>query len=271
MKIMNDFKKRIEDMCKPKEKIEESKEKTYSHLDIMVVENAIDENIFVCIKEFLDSDREYTRTIGANNIEDGSQVAEYRVNALPAGRACFGGYTDKEYNKGKVLYGFADVWYKIYGEPLQAGRKFTKRELLEITPILREKFKNARFEYIYGIQCKNLNFEKPFEGMKYFGSYSRGNQKSKTYEMINDDSVKIDETDKNEGILITIGNKTIPIEISDFLNCTIIKSEDAQFEAKLIDSIGVSRLYSRAKFTPEACKQIIKNYEKEKEKKEETR
>lgn len=264
---MNKFQEKIKAMCKSKEKTEEPKEKMYSHSEISIVEDTIDKNIFVCVKKFLGSDEDYTRTIGANNIEDENQVAEYRVNALPAGRACFGGYTDKEYNKGKIVYGFADVWYKIYGEPLQAGRKFTKRELLEITPIIREKFKNARFEYIYGIQCKNQNLEKPFEGMKYFGSYSRENQESKTYEMIDDDSVKIDETDKNEGILITIGNKTIPVKIFDFLNCTIIESEDAQFEAKLIDSIGVSRLYSRAKFTPEACKQIIRNYEKEKEEK----
>ena len=208
MKDIHDFKKRIKDMCKLKEKNEESKEKTYSYLDICVVEDTIDENIFVCIKKVLeDRSTEYTKTVGANNIEDESQVAEYRLHGLPAGRACFGGYTDKDYNKGKTIYSFSDVWYKIYGRPLQAGTEFTKRQLLEMLPEIEKKFKDTKFMYLYSIKCKD------------------------TY--------------------------------------TIMKSGEPEFEIELMETIGKSRVYNRAKYTPEACKQIIRNHKRERT--EETR
>lgn len=165
------FRKRLRDMCKPKEKSEVRQEKKYDGYDIVVVEDQIDGNTFICIKEKLEPDRKSTAKISANNIEDGSQIAEYRLNALPAGRACFGGYTDKECNKGKKIYSFEDVWYKIYGEPLK-DRKFTNSELLAISKEIKERLKDTKFTYIFSIECKNLvSRENGFTSPKYFVGY----------------------------------------------------------------------------------------------------
>ncbi len=263
---MNSFKEKIKAMVKPKEKSEVKQEKKYEGYDIVVVEDQIDGNTFICIKERLEADKEYTSKISANNIEDGSQIAEYRLNALPAGRACFGGYTDKECNKGKKIYSFADVWYKIYGEPLE-DKKFTNSELLAMSQEIKEKLKAAKFMYIYSIKYKNPASEKNgFKGSKYFGAYLSGDKETEIFEMFDDDSICIQTVGNSldGNLVIKIENEEIDVgsfAIADKINA----SNESKFEIELIDKIGSSKVYSKAKYTKEACTQIIKRYERGKE------
>lgn len=260
---MNSFKEKIKAMVKPKEKSEVAKEEMYEHYDIVIVEDQIDGNTYTCTKERLKPDREYTAKIGANNIEDGTRVAEYILNALPAGRACFGGYTDEEYNTGKEIYSFSDVWYKIYGEAMQTGRKFTKSELLGISQEIKEKLKDAKFMYIYSIKYKNqLPGENKFKGSKYFGAYLDGDKE--IFEMFDDDSICI-ETVGNSldgNLVIKIGNEEIDVGSYAIAN-KIKASNESKFEIELIEQIGSSMVFCKSKYTKEACKQIIRNYERE--------
>lgn len=257
------FRKRLRDMCKPK-KSEVRQEKKYEGYDIIVVEDQIDGNIFICTKEKLEADKEYTAKISANNIEDGSQIAEYRLNALPAGRAFFRGYTDKECNKGKKIYSFVDVWYKIYGEPLK-DKKFTNSELLAISKEIKEKLKDAKFTYIFSIECKNSVFrENGFTSPKYFVGYLK-NQETEIFEMIDDGSmIKTAGNSLDGNLTLKIGDEQIYVGSFAIAN-TIKTGKESNFDIKLIEQVGSSRVYNKAKYTREACKQIIKNYERGKE------
>lgn len=229
------FRKRLMDMCKTKAKSKETKEGICDYGDLKVVENTINGDISICKIESLGYDRtEFRRKIGANDIESGVQVAEYILQGLPAGRVCFGGYTDKQCNVGKTLYSFQDVWYKIYGKPLEADKGFTKSELLEASSKIKEKFKDAKYKYIYSIQYKGKNGS---EDINYLTQYlSKKNSEIKMFEMIDNQYILTDSY--------------------------IMDIDIPEFEIKQIESIGSSRVYDRAKFTQEACKQIIKDYEK---------
>lgn len=231
MIAINEFKKRIKDMCKTKEKSEISKEKMYYYGDIKVVENTITGDVSICEVESLGYDRtEFRKIIGANDIESGEQVAEYVLQALPAGRACFGGYTDKLCNSGKALYSFQDVWYKIYGKFLQSGKEFTKNELLAMSSEMKGKFKDAKYGYIYSIKSKG-------EDIKCLIEYlSRENSEVKAFEIIDNRYVLADSY--------------------------IMDIEIPEFKIEQIKSMGKSRTYSMARFTKEACTQIIDDYER---------
>ncbi|MCI8353227.1 MAG: hypothetical protein HFJ58_06620 [Clostridia bacterium] len=264
-KRVEEFQKRLKDMCRPKQKSERAKEKIYDYGDLKIVENIITGDISICEVEALGYDRtEFRRKIGANDIENGEQVAEYVLQGLLAGRVCFGGYTDKTCNSGKRIYSFLDVWYKIYGKPLEENRKFTKEELLRISREIKEKFKDTKYNYIYSITCKDINNrQNEFEGTKYFGGYLKENEEMQKFEMLDDDSLCVETVGRNEegNLIIKIGNQEIQTD-GYVLGSSTTKSEDSTFEIKLIDSIGISRVFSKAKFTKEACKQIIEDYEK---------
>lgn len=264
---MNSFKERIKAMVKLKEKSGGTNEKTYEHYDIVVVEDQISGDTYTCTKERLEPNKEYTAKVGASNIEDGTRVVEYRLNALPAGRACFGGYTDKECNIGKKIYSFADVWYKIYGEAIQTGRKFTKSELLAISPEIKEKLKDAKFVYIYAIKYKDqLPGENKFKSSKYFGACLNSDEEKETFEMLGDDSVCIQTAGNSLDGNLVIKIEDEEIDVRSFAIADRIKaSNESKFEIELIKSIGSSRIYSKAKYTKEACEQIVRNYEREKE------
>lgn len=228
---MKAFRERIKYICKRKEKSEEPKEKIYDYRDLKIVEDRATKVIYICEIESLGYDRtEFRREIRANDIESGEQVVEYVLQALPAGRACFGGYTDKPYNKGKAVYSFQDVWYKIYGKLLDEDRGFTKSELLAVLPEIKEKFKDSKYVYIYSIKSKKDDIKCLIEYL------SRKNSEVKTFEMIDNQYILTD-------------SYTMDINIPEF------KLEE-------IESIGRSRVYDRAKFTKEACMQIIVDYER---------
>lgn len=256
MSLRSEFFDRIKVIVKPKEKSEVEQEKKYEGYDIVVVEDQIDGNTFICTKERLEDDKEYTSKISANNIEDGSQIVEYRLNALPAGRVCFGGYTDKECNRGKKIYSFADVWYKIYGEPLK-NKKFTNSELLAMSQEIKEKLKAAKFTYIFSIEYKNNGFTSP----RYFAGYLK-NQETEIFEMIDDGSmIQTDGSSLDGNLTIKIGDEQI--DVGSFAIANTIKTrKESNFDIKLIEQAGESKVYSKAKYTKEACKQIIKNYER---------
>ncbi len=262
---VKEFQKKIKEMCKPKQKDEATKEKMYTNRDINVVKNIFSGDIYVCTVESLGSDTTNYRTkVGANDIENGIPVTEYILQGLPAGRVCFGGYTDKPYNSGKRIYGFSDVWYKIYGKPLEANRKFTKEQLLEISQEIKEKFKNTKYNSIYSITCRNIdNSQNEFEGTKYFGGYLEKDEEIQSFEMLDGDNLCIETVERNEegDLIIKIGNQTIQTN-GYVLNSSIINTKDSVFEIKLIDSSGISRVFSKAKFTKEACMKIIEDYEK---------
>lgn len=226
---MNSFKERIKAMVKTREKKEEMNEKRYDYRDIKVVEDTKDRNIFICEVESLGYDySEFRRRIGANDIESGEQVAEYVLQGLPAGRVCFGGYTDNSCNNGKVVYSFIDVWYKIYGKHIKSDKEFTKSELLAVSPEIKEKFKDTRYKYIYSIKSKGKDIK---DLTQYL---SRKNSEEKMFEII-------------DGKYI----------LTDFY---IMKSNIPEFEIKEIKSMDSSRIYSTANFTKEACIQIIDDY-----------
>lgn len=228
---IKEFQNRIKEMCKPKLKNEVPKEKTYNYRDLKVVEDRVTKVISICEAEALGYDRtDYRRVIRAMDIESREQVVEYVLQALPAGRACFGGYTDKPYNKGKAVYSFQDVWYKIYGKELKSSRTFTKSELLAVLPEIKEKFKDSKYVYIYSIKSKKDDIKCLIEYL------SRKNSEVKTFEMIDNQYILTD-------------SYTMDINIPEF------KLEE-------IESIGRSRVYDRAKFTKEACMQIIVDYER---------
>lgn len=226
----NEFKQRIKNLCKTKEK-KVPKEKMYYYRNLKVVENTITGDISICEVESLGYDHtEFRKMIGANDIESGEQVAEYVLQALPAGRCCFGGYTNKQCNTGKKLYSFQDVWYKLYGKSLEAGKEFTKSELLAISSEMKEKFKDAKYGYIYSIKSK-------YDDIKCLTQYlSRKNSEVKMFEMIDNQYILTDS------YLMYIA---IP-----------------EFKMEEIKSMGISRVYSMARFTKEACTQIIENYER---------
>lgn len=228
---MKAFRERIKYICKRKEKSEEPKEKIYDYRNLKVVEDTTSESIFICEIESLGYDRtEFRRIIGANDIENGVQVVEYVLQGLPAGRVCFGGYTDKQFNLGKTLYSFQDVWYKIYGKELDSSRTFTKSELVEISQEIKEKFKNSKYRYIYSIKRKE-------DDIKYLLQYlNRENSEVKLFEMIDNRYILTDSY---------IMDINIP-----------------EFKLEEIKSVGSSRVYDRARFTKEACKQIIEDYER---------
>lgn len=263
---MNDFIRRIKAMTKTKEKSDESKEKLFGNNEIIVVKDTKNQNIFVCIRESLGKMKESVVKVRANNIEDGTEVAEYRLNALPAGRVCFGGYTNKECNEGKKIYSFEDAWYKIYGMPIQAGRKFTRSELQDLVQEIRTKLRNAKFTHLYSIRYKkSAHGKKGFEGSKYFGGYLIEGHEEEQFETINDDSIRIQTVEDNRdgNLIITVGNQEIDTK-SSVLNGVVREPKESEFEIELIEGLGVSKVYSRAKFTKDACRQIIRDYEKEK-------
>lgn len=115
--------------------------------------------------------------------------------------------------------------------------------------------------YIYSIRFRNLNYDqKIFEGTKYFGSYS-GKNGEEIFEIFDDQSLSIYSTD--DGTYITIEGQKIDTKFS-ISHGLITAKPRSNFDIKLIAGIGRSWTYELLKYTPEACRQIIKNYEKEK-------
>lgn len=224
---MKKFKQRIKEMCKTEEN-EIPEEKKYNYGNLKVVENTITGQVSICEVESSGYDYSAYRKIVANDIENGEQVLEYLLRGLPGGRCCFGGYTDKLCNTGKAIYNFQDVWYKIYGKFLKLGKEFTRDELLAKSAEIKEKFKETKYRYIYSIKSKNDNIKPLIQYLK-------------------DNEVKIFEIIDNKYILI---------------DSYIVSSEMPELKFEQIESIGTSRVYTVARFTKEACTQIIDDYTK---------
>lgn len=256
---MNNFKEKIKDMSK-------SKEKTYNCRDLRIIEDTKDGNIFICETEFLGLIEEHIGKMGANNIEDGTQVVEYTITEGPAGRTVFGEYTDNECNKEKLLYRFDDVWYKTRGRHLSLDQQLTRSELLNLKQVIQEKLKEGKYDCIYSIKCKNLQHKRAqFKGAKYFGAYLE-DEETVAFEMINDDSVELkkDGTD----LLIRIADEEIVVKgyYASSIEAKIEQFEESNFEIEKIEGMRFNRKslngYNQARFTKEACENIIRAYEK---------
>ena len=138
------------------------------------------------------------------------------------------------------------------------------RSKYEIMEVVVDNRVGDKYNYIYSITCKDINNrQNEFEGTKYFGGYLKENEEMQKFEMLDDDSLCVETVGRNEegNLIIKIGNQEIQTD-GYVLGSSTTKSEDSTFEIKLIDSIGISRVFSKAKFTKEACKQIIEDYEK---------
>lgn len=257
---MNNFKEKIKDMSK-------SKEKTYNCRNLRLIEDRKDGNIFICKTEFLGLIEEHIGKMGANNIEDGTQVVEYTITEGPAGRTVFGEYTDNECNKEKLLYRFDDVWYKTRGRHLSLDQQLTRSELLNLKKEIGKKLKEGKFDCIYSIKCKDAIPKKvKFEGTKYFATYIE-DEGTVTFEMINDDSIELkkDGTD----LLIRIANEEIVVKgyYASSIEARIEQFEESNFGIEEIEGMKFSNVknlngYNQAKFTKEACENIIRTYEK---------
>ncbi len=262
---MQEFKQKIKAMLRTKEQEEQSKGATYGDTDINIVRDTNSGKIWICTKEVVAKNEEkYRITVGSNHIGSEEQMAEYHLQSLPAGRVCFGGYTHKEVNQNKELYRFSDVWYKLYGTPLQMDRKFAKENLLALEPQIEEKWKEAKFSQIYAITCKDQSRKKKlFEGTKYFASCQEG-EEIPHFEMIDDENSEIQIRGNARNGRITLIIEGQKIDIEDLcLGSQIVRAKKSEFTIEVIEEIGRSRVYTQAKYTKEACKQIVEQYERE--------
>lgn len=258
---MNKLSQRLRAMFGTEDESKKPKEKTYKSRDINIVENTKDGSIYVCILELLGKAETWVGLLRANNVEDGAKIVDYRLQGLPGGRTCFGGYTDEKDKYEKMLYSFSDVWYKIHGEPLSPNREFTKSELLGMVQEIREKLKEAKYMYLYSIKYKDSFPEKSFQGTKYFGAYT-GEEDRKIFEAIDNDLGIQAFGDANDArLIITMGGKKIDAK-SNLMYDRVLSDEGSPFEIEQIETIGVSRVFNKAKYTPDACRQIIRNYER---------
>lgn len=271
---MKDFIKKFREMYGTEDESKKIKEKKYKSRDINIVKNTRDGNIYICLLESLGKVGEYVVKIGANNIEDESRITEYKLQMLPAGRVTFGGYANEEDKTSKSLYSFSDVWYKIYGKPLNPDRTFTKGELLDLQQEIIQKLKQAKFDTIYSIRCKDSAKVKKFEGTKYFGRYREGEQTEPVFKAIDDSSIfqTVGDT-RCKDLVVTIykdlfniiGPKKINTKIK-VMDGVIQDSGESPFEVQTIETKGVSRVFDKAEYTLDACRQIINDYERNREK-----
>lgn len=270
---MKGFVKRFREMYGTKDESKKPKEKKYKSSDINIVKNTSDGNIYICLLESLGKVGEYVVKIGANNIEDESRITEYKLQMLPAGRVTFGGYVNEEDKTSKSLYSFSDVWYKIYGKLLNPDRTFTKGELLDLQQEIIQKLKQAKFDTIYSIRYKDSAKVKEFEGTKYFGRCREDEQAEPVFEAIDDSSIFQTVGDKRykdlvitiyKDLFITVGPKKIKTKIK-VIDGIINDSEESPFDVQKIETKGVSRVFNKSEFTLDACRQIIRDYKREKE------
>ena len=262
---MNKLSEKLRAMFSTEDESKKPKEKTYTSRDINIVENTKDGNIYVCILELLGKEETRIALLRANNIEDGTKVLDYRLQGLPGGRSCFGGYTDEKDKYEKMLYSFSDVWYKIHGEPLPPNREFTKSELLDMVHEIREKLKEAKYMYLYSIKYKDSVPKKRFVGTRYFGGYTEEKDERKIFETIDDNNLSIQVVGdaQDASLMITIDNKEINAKTRAHYG-DLKSAQDSPFEIELIETMGISRVFNKAKYTKEACRQIIRNYERNK-------
>lgn len=265
---MQEFKQRIKGMLKTKENEPKTDEPTYTEQDIHIVRDTKEGKILICTKEILEKNEErYRITVGANYIGDDQQMAEYELQAVPGGRVCFGGYTNKEVNQDKELYCFSDVWYKLYGTPLQAHQKFTQKDLLAVEQEMEEKWKEAKITQIYSIMCKNQPLtKKAFEGTKYIASCRENQETAPYFEMLEDGNPQIQIVGNVKKGNIALMIEGAKVNIEDLIyGDEIVKSKKSEFKVELVETIGRSRVYTQAKYTKEACQKIIAQYERKQE------
>ena len=263
---MNKLSQKLRAMFGTEDESKKPKEKTYKSEDINIVQDTKDGNIYVCTLEFLEEEKKGVTILGANNIENGARIVEYRLIRLPVGRPQFGGYVDGRDRNARTLYSFADIWYKTHGERLSLDRVFTESELLSMVEEIRDKLKEAKYMYLYSIKYKDSFPKKHFTGTRYFGCYTEEKEGRKIFETIDDNNLSIQVVGdaQDASLMITIDNKEINAK-TRMRYCDLKSAQDFPFEIARIETIGVSRVFNKAKYTPDACRQIIRNYEREKE------
>ncbi|MBQ3145833.1 MAG: hypothetical protein IJB90_04645 [Clostridia bacterium] len=295
---MNSFIKKLKDLTK--------KEETYasSEIEVRVKEDPNSEygrDVFIYLREQISDSNLYkypTARIKATNMEDIQDFIEYRLHALPGGRAGFGGYLyPKDLDKSRMsFYSFSDFWYKTFGEEISSERKFTIDELKGFLQIFRSRIEDAKYQCLYEVKYKD-SFEgiRKFKGSRYFGGILQGDTRQfeqiegendielgeflSTYtqeellgdelqqlilealpEKMKDDMIKkLTVSDVN----IRIGEETI--NLARCYNHRGIKNNNVTpFE--LIDLCSVkktSRIYDSSYFTKDALSKIVEKREKE--------
>lgn len=295
---MNSFIKKLRDLTK--------KEETYtsSQIEVRVKENPNSEfgrETFIYLREEISDSNLYqgpTARIRATNIEDREDFIEYRLHALPGGRAGFGGYLypeDLDKNKMK-FYSFDDFWYAFFGEEVSYQRKFTIDELKGFLQIFRARIEEAKYQCLYEVKYKD-SFEgiRKFKGSRYFGGILQGDTRQfeqiegendielgeflSTYtqeELLGDELQQLilevlpqkmkDDMIKKltvSDVNIRIGEETI--NLARCYNHRGIKNNNVTpFE--LIDLCSVkktSRIYDSSYFTKDALSKIVEKREKE--------
>ncbi len=239
----------------------------YDSNRLNVVENKTNGQIAIYAIDLLKEKQSNTTKVKLTNIGDEKDIIEYILLNLPNGRVRFNGFINSDKNNYK-LYGFNDIWYKIYGIKIDRKTTFSKEELLIVEKEIKEKIKERKYSCIYAIKYKDsFKGGREFQGPKYFGSYSIEDGLNEEFESI--DSNMIVKANKQAGTLVfwlngneIYSNKSVKYGT---VKPDITLSEEEPFEIELIDVKGINHIYDKMGFTFDACKQIIKDYAKSKE------
>lgn len=213
-------------------------EKPYKYGALAVKRNIITDEISVYYSEIAYSDM-YKAFIKAVNIENEDDVLWYKIINLPGGRVAFGGFLDNYNVEENIFYSFTDTCYKLLGKTLDSDAKLSKNDILRIKERFQERIGKAKYNSLYEINYKKQYVgERVFEGRKYFVTYSNG----------------------DESVLESFGDES-PIKLDYGI---IYSRKDTPFQKKEIAELGRSRLFQLCQYTPNALKQIIKDYERQK-------
>lgn len=267
---MNNFIKKLRDLTE--------KEETYSssQIEVRVKENPNSEfgrETFIYLREEISDSNLYqgtTARIRATNIEDGKDFIEYRLHALPGGRAGFGGYLypeDLDKNKMK-FYSFGDFWYAFFGEIISYQRKFTIDELKGVLQIFRARIEDAKYQCLYEVKYKD-SYEgiRKFRGPKYFAG-TKMDETRQFNQIEGEDNIKLEEVftiyNTVSEINMKIG-KGDSVKLGQCYGGTMTESNnDTPFELINVYSVfKKGRVYDDPYFTKEALSKIVEKREKE--------
>lgn len=207
--------------------------KPYKCGNLEVKRDTITNEISVYYAE-TESSNMYKIIIRAVNIENRDDIIRYEIINWPGRRHFFNGFLDGFNEEENELYNFRDTCYKLTENTLGSDVFLSKKDVLKFKERFQERISEAKYDGLYEIKYKEQYVgERVFEGVKYFVTYRDG----------------------NECILESFGDE-IPIK----LDYDILDSRyDTPYQIKVIVERGYH--FNKCKYTPNALRQIIKNYE----------
>lgn len=297
---MNVFKKNLMDSVKDKKTYEASELQVIIHRERTLINRKKRDGV-IGIYAKKEHNEGYSldaheAVIRATNVMDENDFIDYRLIALPAGRAAFGGYLyPKNLDRSKISsYSFLEFWYSIFGERISLDRRFTVDELKGFLRIFKSKMEQTKYQCLYELKYKD-SFEgkREFEGSKYFVGILDGN--IRIFENIKgDETIKLQElgtflkkgdfSKLNNAILnslpskmkkqilaeatvanigVRIGKKKFEIVAKSYNSGGLDNNTDSPFELiNLCTVTNSSRLYDEPYFTKDAFCKIVEEIEK---------